>query len=64
MNCIFGYIDSKWDPFDFALEPDNETSDNLSMTARVTKPFKFFMFAITFFILLFVRQFRQKMCRD
>ncbi len=64
LNRIFKYVDTKWDPFDFVQELDNKTSDNIDMASSIASPFKLFIYALTFFVLLFVPRFRGKLCRE
>ena len=60
VNCIYLYINKVWAPYDFSAE----VHTNLQYAGIITSKAKDFEFCLTFFLLLFARQFRSAFCRD
>ena len=60
VNCLIKYIDRAWDVYDLS-----ETIDtNLTYASRITSKTKDFEMCITFWILIFARQFRAAFCKN
>ena len=59
VNCILLYVDARWNVYDFSAD----THDNLVHASYITIEIKDFIFAINFFVLVFIRQFRRVVCQ-
>ena len=59
VNCIFLYVDARWDVYDFSLEIQTK----LVHASYATTEIKDFIYAVNFFILIFVKQFRRVICK-
>ena len=60
VNCIILYVDKVWDVYDFSDTIDT----NLRYTAMITNKAKDFNMCITFWVLIFTRQFRSAFCKN
>ena len=60
VNGAILYVDKTFDTYDFSATVDK----NLKYTSRITEKFAYFVLCITFFVLLFGRQFRACCCRN
>ena len=60
VNCVIMYINKVWDVYDFSATIDM----NLKYTAIITDKAKDFNFCLTFWILIFARQFRSTLCKN
>ena len=59
VNCIFLYVNARWDVYDFS----SKVQSNLVHASHVTFEVKDFLYAVNFFILIFVKQFRRVLCK-
>ena len=60
VNGFILNVDKAWDTYDFSDTVDS----NLKYTSRITGKFASFVLSITFFVLIFGRQFRAGCCKN
>ena len=60
VNGVILYLDKVWDVYDYSDTVDA----NLKYTSRIVRKVGTFVLCITFFVLLFGRQFRSGCCRN
>ena len=60
INGLILYLDKVWDVYDFSDTVDA----NLKYTSRIVRKVGTFVLCITFFLLLFGRQFRSGCCKN